>query len=56
MLLALIIFPMLAILALLGLIACAPEHDLGRYVLPAVRTVALLAAATVFVTALWSHS
>ncbi len=55
MLLALILFPMLAILALLGLVACAPEHDLSRYALPAVRTVALLTAATVFVAAVWSH-
>lgn len=55
MILALIVFPMLAILALLGLVACAPEHDLGRYALPAVRTTALLAAALVFVAAVWSH-
>lgn len=55
MILALIIFPMLAILALLGLVACAPNHDLGRYALPAIRTVALLTAATVFVAAIWSH-
>lgn len=55
MTLALIIFPMLAILALLGLVTCAPNHDLGRYALPAIRTVALLTAATVFVAAIWSH-
>ncbi|MFD3574756.1 hypothetical protein [Streptomyces sp. NPDC058644] len=55
MILALIIFPMLAVLALLGLVACAPEHDPGRYVLPVVRTTALLAAATAFVAAVWSH-
>lgn len=54
MILALIVLPMLAILALLGLVACAPENDLGRYALPAIRTVALLAAATVFVAAVWS--
>jgi hypothetical protein len=55
MILALIFFPVLAFLALLGLVACAPEYNLGRYALPAIRTAALLAAATAFVAAVWSH-
>ncbi|MEU4996565.1 hypothetical protein [Streptomyces sp. NPDC021622] len=55
LILGLLVFPLLAILALLGLLACAPEHALGRYVLPAVRTAAVLTVATAFVTVVWSH-
>ncbi|WP_167828665.1 hypothetical protein [Streptomyces sp. MZ04] len=55
MVLGALIFPLLVTLALLGLAACAPEHDLGRYVLPAVRTAAVLTVATTFVVAIWSH-
>ncbi|MFP3990669.1 hypothetical protein U9R90_25030 [Streptomyces sp. E11-3] len=51
MLIALIVFPMLAMLAAAALVALAPTHAPGRYVLPAVRTVALMTAATAYVVA-----
>jgi hypothetical protein len=54
MTLGLIIFPMSALLAVLGLLALTPDRDPHPYVLPAVRTVALLAAALVYITAIWS--
>lgn len=54
MLLALIVFPMLAILAALGLIAIAPQCDHARYVLPAVRTIALVTVSVVAVAALFT--
>ncbi|MHC3392074.1 hypothetical protein ACLQ2E_21805 [Streptomyces lavendulocolor] len=56
MLLALIIFPTLAILGATALVALAPARMRWAYLLPAVRTVALVTAATAFVHALWSHS
>jgi hypothetical protein len=54
-LLGLIVFPMLALLGALGLVACAPRHTPGRYLLPAVRTVALVTVAAAYVATLWSH-
>lgn len=56
MLLALIVFPMLTLGAALGLIACARSEPRIPGLLPAVRTVALLAAAAVYVAAIWSTS
>lgn len=59
MILALIVFPMLALLALLaalGLIACTRSEPRIPGLLPAIRTVALLAAAAVYIAAVWGHA
>lgn len=56
MILGLIIFPMLAILSGCALVALAPARLRSLYVLPAVRTLALVTAATVYVAAIWSHT
>ncbi|WP_406000706.1 hypothetical protein [Streptomyces sp. NBC_00829] len=56
MLLALIAFPMLAILGACALVAIAPRRGPGPYFMPAVRTVALITAATVYIAAIWSHT
>ncbi|HET6356075.1 hypothetical protein [Streptomyces sp.] len=56
MTLGLIIFPVLALLAGCALVALAPARTRTHYVLPAVRTVALVAVAVIYVTAIWSHS
>ncbi|MBT2508834.1 hypothetical protein J7I98_23690 [Streptomyces sp. ISL-98] len=53
MILGLITFAMLALLAALALIACAPTYQPSRYLLPAVRTVALITTAAVYVAALF---
>lgn len=53
--LALLIFPMLAILSATALAALAPTRMRSTYLLPAVRTVALVTAAVALVHALWSH-
>jgi hypothetical protein len=53
--LALIAWPTVALLALIGLIAVADHRTPSRYVLPAVRTVALVTVAAAYVAALWSH-
>lgn len=44
--------PTLALLAALGLIACS-RNEPGRYVLPATRTIAVLAVATAYTIALF---
>ncbi|MDI9885331.1 hypothetical protein QMZ92_13235 [Streptomyces sp. HNM0645] len=46
---------MLALLAGAALVALAPPLQRAAYVLPAVRTVAILTAAIAYVAALWSH-
>ncbi|MFI1942044.1 hypothetical protein ACH44C_33540 [Streptomyces purpureus] len=51
--LAVIVFPMLALLAAAGLIALAPSDERYAIVLPAVRTVAVITAATVYAAALF---
>lgn len=56
MLLGLIVFPMLAILALAALVALAEPRHRYALALPAVRTVALITAATVYVAALWEQA
>jgi hypothetical protein len=53
MILALIVFPMLAILAALGLLACARTEPRIPGLLPAVRTAALIAAAAAYAAALF---
>lgn len=55
MVLAVIAFGMLALLAGIALVALAPPLQRGAYVLPAVRTVAVLTAAIAYIAALWSH-
>lgn len=53
--LALMVFPMLALLAAAGLIACARREP--RFpVMPTVRTVALISIAAVYVATIWSHT
>jgi hypothetical protein len=54
--LALIGFSTTAMLAGLALVALAPRAVRTAYVLPAVRTVALVTVATALVLALWSHT
>lgn len=56
MLLAVIIFPMLVILSACALVALAPRRTPGAYFLPAVRTVALVTVAVIYVAAIWSHT
>lgn len=56
MILGLIVFGMLAILAGCALIALAPRRTPGAHFLPAVRTVAIVTVAVVYVAAIWSHS
>lgn len=55
MLFGLIVFPMLALLAALGLIACGRGEARIPALLPAVRTIALLTAATVYVAWLFTQ-
>lgn len=55
MILALIAYPMLALLAALGLYACSRPEPRSTSLLPAVRTTALLAVATVYVAWLFTH-
>lgn len=54
MTLGLIAFPMLALLAALGLIACGRSEPRIPGLLPAVRTVALIIATTVYVAWLFT--
>jgi len=56
MILALIIFPMLAILGGCALIALAPRRTPGAHFLPAMRTIAIVTAAVIYIAALWSHT
>lgn len=51
--LALLTFPILALLAGLALIAVAPPPERHTYVRPAVRTIALITTAAAYVTALF---
>lgn len=55
MILGLLVFPMLAILAAAALAALHPRAA-WTHLLPAVRTLALVTAATVYVAAIWSHT
>ncbi|MFD9151560.1 hypothetical protein ACFWDF_30710 [Streptomyces diastaticus] len=55
MILALIVWPFIALLAAGALIALAPGEP-GQHLLPAVRAVALLGAAAVYIAAIWSSS
>ena len=55
MLLAMIVFPMLALLAGLALVVLAPAHERYALVLSAVRTVALVTLATIYTVALFHH-
>ncbi|MEU6497552.1 hypothetical protein ABZ890_45605 [Streptomyces sp. NPDC046984] len=50
-----IFWPMAALLGAIGLHALAPRRAAGLYLGPAARTVAVITAATLFVTAIWSH-
>ena len=56
MLLALIVFSMLAILSGCALVVLAPQRARWLLFLPAVRTVAIVTVAVVYVAAIWSHS
>ncbi|NDZ63583.1 hypothetical protein [Streptomyces cyaneofuscatus] len=56
MILGLIVYPMLALLAALGLIACSRTEPRLPGLLTAVRTAALLAIAVVYIAALWGHA
>lgn len=49
MILGLIICPVLALLGALGLCAVAPRQSRGLYLLPVIRTVAVLSAAATYV-------
>lgn len=51
----LIFWPMAALLGAAGLHAIAPRRAPGLYLGPAVRTVALITIAAVYVAAVWSH-
>lgn len=53
MLTALIIFPTLAILAALGLVAISTPADRYTLIAPAIRTVALITTITIYVGALF---
>ncbi|MFB6593938.1 hypothetical protein [Streptomyces diastaticus] len=55
MILALIVWPAVALLAAGALIALAPGEP-GQLLHPAFRTVALLGAAAVYIAAIWSSS
>ncbi|NUK22053.1 hypothetical protein [Streptomyces lunaelactis] len=55
MILALIIFPTLTILSACALVALAPRRTPGAWFLPAVRTIALVTVAVIYVAAIWSH-
>ena len=55
MTLALIVFGMLAILGGAGLVAIAPRRTPGAYFLPAVRTIAIVTVAVIYIAAIWSH-
>ncbi|WP_186045956.1 hypothetical protein [Streptomyces albidoflavus] len=55
MILALIVWPAVALLAAGALIALAPGEP-GQHLLPAFRTVALIGAAAVYIAAIWSSS
>ncbi|MFB7288999.1 hypothetical protein [Actinacidiphila glaucinigra] len=52
--LALICFPTLAVLAAACLYALAPGTDRGRWLIPAARTAAILAAAVAYVAILFT--
>ncbi|MFF3398262.1 hypothetical protein ACFYW6_07085 [Streptomyces sp. NPDC002659] len=56
MILGLIVFPMFAILGACALVALAPRRTPGAYFLPAVRTLALVTVAVIYVAAIWSHT
>ena len=53
--LAVIGFGAAAMVAGLALVALAPRTVRTAYVLPAVRTVALITAAVVYIVVLWGH-
>jgi hypothetical protein len=53
--LGLIVCPLVAMLALLGLVACAPPDRRWALALPAVRTMALVSVACVYVAIFWSQ-
>jgi hypothetical protein len=55
MLLGLIVWPVVALLGVIGLHALAPHLAPERPLLPAVRTVALITTAAAYVAAVWSH-
>ncbi|MFE0223387.1 hypothetical protein ACFW0U_21445 [Streptomyces albidoflavus] len=55
MILALIVWPLIALLAAGALIALAPGEP-GAHLLPAFRTVALLGAAAAYIAAIWSYT
>lgn len=55
MILALIIFPTLGILAGLALVVLADPYERLHMVLPAIRTVALITTATIYVGALFHY-
>ena len=56
MTLAVIACATLALLAGIALVALAPRPERHTYVLPAVRTVALVTVAVIYVAAIWSHT
>lgn len=56
MTLAMIVFSMLAILSGCALIVLAPQRARWLLFLPAVRTVAIVTVAVIYVAAIWSHS
>lgn len=51
-----LVFGMLAILAAAALVVLAPARLRSLHVLPAVRTIAVVTVAVVYVAAIWSHS
>lgn len=53
--LAAVIWPMLALLAAAGLCVIAPRRTGGSYLIPAARTVAIIALAVIYIAAIWSH-
>lgn len=55
MILGLIVYPMLTLLAALGLLACSRTEPRLPGLMPAVRTAALLAAASAYVAYLFTH-
>lgn len=55
MILGLIIFPVMALVGAVGL-ASLRRNEPGAHLLPAVRTVALVTVAVIYVAAIWSHT
>ncbi|MFD5027019.1 hypothetical protein [Streptomyces sp. NPDC058373] len=55
MILALLFWPVLALLAAGALLALAPGEP-GTHLMPAACTVALLGATAVYIAAIWSHT